>query len=638
MANITGTNRNDILNGTSGDDTISGEDGNDLLFGEGGDDTLFGGSGTDLLYGGDGNDVFVGGSGGDVFYGGTGIDTADYSTSPAGVSVSLTSGTGSGGDAAGDVLSGIENLTGSAYNDTLIGDSGSNVLRGGQGNDVLSGEAGNDTLEGGAGADTLYGGSGMDWGDYRASNAGVTVNLATGQGRGGHAEGDRIAGVDGLFGSAFDDTLIGFDGQALTGSDVYWNEFYGGAGNDYLDGAGGDDTLYGGTGNDTVIGGSGNDRLSGDEGNDSLYGGLGDDSVLGGAGDDTAWGGDGADRMAGGDGNDVLYGEAGNDTLWGDAGLDSLFGGDGNDLLYGGSGNDRLEGGAGDDRLEGGDGDDLLIGGDGADLLVGGLGSDTFQGGAGDTIIGGENPGDNDILDLRGRGPLRIRYDSTNRENGVVEFLDGSGRVTGTMTFSDIETVVPCFTAGTRILTDHGLVPVEHLRPGDHVLTRDSGFQEIAWIGSRTVEGAAMLAEPALRPVLIRAGALGRGMPARDMLVSRQHRMLLEGVEPSLLVGEEEVLVRAHHLVGRPGILEVLRPRVTYVHLLFERHEIILGDGAWSESLQPGLQSLRGFGSPERDEILRLFPSLATEAGLAGFTAARATLRAHEARLMLRTA
>ena len=102
----------------------------------------------------------------------------------------------------------------------------------------------------------------------------------------------------------------------------------------------------------------------------------------------------------------------------------------------------------------------------------------------------------------------------------------------------------------------------------------------------------------------------------------------------SLLFGEDEVLARACHLVGRPGIAEVIRPSVTYLHLMFDRHEIVMGDGAWSESFQPGDRSLGGLGAASRDEILRLFPALASAEGTRAYGAARPTLKAHEAGLL----
>jgi Ca2+-binding RTX toxin-like protein len=149
---------------------LSGGGGNDTLDGGAGHDVLAGGDGNDSLVGGSGNDTLSGGAGADTLVGGDGIDTLDYSASAAGVAVRLWNLTASGGDAQGDVYSGIENITGSAQNDTLNGDNGANVLIGGMGNDFLFAINGNDLVYGGDGNDTIYGGAGNDTIDGGAGN------------------------------------------------------------------------------------------------------------------------------------------------------------------------------------------------------------------------------------------------------------------------------------------------------------------------------------------------------------------------------------------------------------------------------------------------------------------------------------
>jgi Ca2+-binding RTX toxin-like protein len=154
IENIRGSRYQDILVGDGGDNTLQGMRGND---------TLGGGAGRDRLEGWEDNDVLKGGGGADTLDGGAGIDTASYFDSPEGVNVLLDLGHASGGDAAGDVLSGIENLTGSDHDDQLWGtDAHANVLNGGKGNDILKGGGGADTLWGGIGADTLHGGTEQD--------------------------------------------------------------------------------------------------------------------------------------------------------------------------------------------------------------------------------------------------------------------------------------------------------------------------------------------------------------------------------------------------------------------------------------------------------------------------------------------
>jgi Ca2+-binding RTX toxin-like protein len=276
---VSGTDGKDALFGTAGADELYGGGGNDDLTGRGGDDILSGGSGHNHLWGNLGNDTFLGGSGTDAFAGGGGIDTVLYEQSPAGVTVNLATHIGSGGDAAGDTFYSIENVVGSAHDDTLVGNAAGNHLDGGQGNDALSGgqgndtldggdgndmiwgNSGNDTLSGGPGADVLSGGTGVDTADYSTSASGVTVNLALGTGSGGDAQGDKLSSIENVTGSAFNDQLTGSNGA---------NQLSGGAGNDTLNGGGGNDHLIGGDGNDILIGGRGQDVLTGGAGADTF--------------------------------------------------------------------------------------------------------------------------------------------------------------------------------------------------------------------------------------------------------------------------------------------------------------------------------------------------------------------------------
>ena len=221
---IEGTAGPDTLTGTDGDDTISGLGDNDTIEGKGGADTIDGGSGK---------------------------DTASYKTSNAGVTVNLTTGAGSGGHAKGDSLSGIENLDGSNHADRLTGDGGANTIRGLDGNDTIEGMAGADRIDGGAGTDTA---------SYETSNAGVTVNLGSGKGSGGHARGDKLRGIENLIGSDHNDFLLGNYGN---------NVIAGGDGHDKLDGGWGSDRLEGGKGNDILSGGNGADVIDGGIGLDT---------------------------------------------------------------------------------------------------------------------------------------------------------------------------------------------------------------------------------------------------------------------------------------------------------------------------------------------------------------------------------
>lgn len=293
---------------------------------------------------------------------------------------------------------------------------------------------------------------------------------------------------------------------------------------------------------------------------------------------------------------------------------------------------DILTGGTGADTIYGQAGDDTITGGDGADTLFGGTRSDIFVGAtAGDNVVGGEDADglDFDVLDLTGVTYAAITYNVGDPEAGIVDFGNGT-----TMTFSEIERVVPCFTPGTAIATPRGERLVETLEIGDRVLTRDNGIQRITWVGSRRLEMEEFRQAPELRPILIRAGALGNNQPERDMLVSPSHRMLVVSELAQLYFEQSEVLVAAKHMIKMKGVEVSNQPYATYIHFMCENHEIVLSDGTWSESFQPGDYTLRGFDAAQREEIFALFPELATNEGLAQYRAARRSLRKHEADLL----
>lgn len=415
---LNGSEKADTLTGGADADTLYGFGGNDKLTGGAGDDVLAGMAGNDTLLGGDGEDYILGGAGSDTIDGGAGADWAAYEDAASGVKVDLTltasQNTLGGGS---DKLVSIENLYGSAFNDTLIGDAGVNYLAGGDGNDSLSGGKGEDNLFGGAGADTLLGGqnddymqggagndlidggAGVDWSAYDDATAGVTVdlNLTTAQNTGGGGV-DKLVGVENVYGSAFNDVLTG---------DAGGNTLVGDAGNDTLNGGAGDDFFLGGTGVDSFDGGDGHDTVSYAtamgpvqihlgfiqqgvgagwfESRESL---TSIEALLGSDFDDVFTGNTAENYLAGGLGNDSLSGFGPNDVLDGGAGNDSLSaggpwaflvdatgtfmsGGEGRDTLTLGLGDMRAEGGLGDDdfQLDNIAGHKVLIGDDGVDRL-----------------------------------------------------------------------------------------------------------------------------------------------------------------------------------------------------------------------------------------------------------------------------
>jgi Ca2+-binding RTX toxin-like protein len=568
---LVGNSVANVLTSQGGNDYVDGAGGNDTLYGGDGSDTLLGSAGNDVVDGGTGNDTLIGGTGADILYGGAGIDLADYSGSGAAVNVDLTNlGAQSGGDAAGDTLAGVENLIGTDFNDTLTGDGGANILTGGLGNDRLAGGVGldtlyggsaDDTLAGGSGADLLSGGAGIDLADYSGSGAAVNVNLTNvGAQSGGDAAGDTVSGVENLTGSDFNDTLTG-DGDT--------NILTGGLGNDSLSGGTGTDTLYGGTGNDTLAGGSGADLL---------YGGLGNDLLDGGA--DV----------------DALFGGAGNDTIVGSGQGETLYGGDDSDIFR-----------------------------------VLGVGSDT--------IFGGEGGSDNDVLDFSGvTFPHRIVFDLSSTPDdlsGTVTFYDPNNPdiIIGTLVFDEIEGII-CFTPGTLIDTRKGPVPVEHLREGDWVKTRDNGYQQIRWVGRRDLSRAQVARDMSLAPITIKAGSLGDNLPHRDMTVSPAHRMLVQSPRAQLYFEEPEVLISARLLTRISGVIQQPATAVSYIHFMCDHHQIVRANGSWTESFLPGDGALKNVDREQRAELFKLFPDLA-DLRASGFEAARRVLKRHEAQVLL---
>lgn len=184
-------------------------------------------------------------------------------------------------------------------------------------------------------------------------------------------------------------------------------------------------------------------------------------------------------------------------------------------------------------------------------------------------------------------------------------------------------TVSPCFTPGTRIATERGAVPVEDILRGDRLVTRDNGLKRVAWIGRRDFGLREIEATEALRPVLVRAGALGRDRPHRDLIVSPHHRFLIgNGLWPRTGRGDE-ALVAARDLVDGRGIRPARMLGVSYIHVLCSAHEVILADGAWTESFHPDDTVFRGLAEAQRQEILAVFPEVATMGAARRFRAAR---------------
>ncbi|WP_167766936.1 Hint domain-containing protein [Jannaschia formosa] len=194
-----------------------------------------------------------------------------------------------------------------------------------------------------------------------------------------------------------------------------------------------------------------------------------------------------------------------------------------------------------------------------------------------------------------------------------------------------------CFTPGTVILTEDGPRPVEALHPGDRVLTRDDGAQEIRWMGLRCLSRATLAARPDLRPIRLRRGALGPGEPRPDLILSPDHRVMLTGPKARALWGEAEVLVRAGDLVDDARVLRDHGAReVTYIHLLFARHQVIWANRVEVESFHPGDADLSRLNPSEREELLEIAPGADTDPSAYGpharrcLTAAELALLRHD--------
>ena len=448
------------------------------------------------------------------------------------------------------------------------------------------------------------------------------------------------------FGGAGNDTMYGGNGtEVLHPGQPNVN-------GDWIYGGDGDDLYYGGGGNDQLIeygDDPGNDTMHGGDGDDVLDGGAGDDELHGDAGDDSLYGGDGNDLLDGGDGNDSLDGDDGNDSLYGGDGNDLLDGGDGNDLLYGGGGNDFLYGGYGDDTLYGGDGDDTLYGVAGNNTLTGNSGNDRFiwSGKSHDTITDfgvddgqydDEDFANNDhvnlerffnkdklelVKDAGGNYKTPIQLLHADAADGVIDgFIDGADYrtqlgITGSLTIEGSAplnydtTGVPCFAKGTLIETTRGSVAIEDLVKGDMVMTRDNGVQPIRWIGSRKLSAADLEKNDNLRPIRIRRNTLGAGTPTRTLVVSPQHRILVRSNIAQKMFGTDEVLVAAKQLLEVDGIdIATDVPEVEYFHMLFDRHEVVISNGAETESLFTGPEALKSLGAAALEEIFAIFPEL----------------------------
>jgi Ca2+-binding RTX toxin-like protein len=574
---VQGTGGNDLINGGYIEPVANGSDrvDNNDAVGGGNDDIILAGAGADTVLAGLGNDSVEGGTGAD-------------------------------------------SLSGESGNDTLLGQGGNDTLIGGNGDDSLEGGAGNDVLYGDGGTATRWSFEVYTRDFTSANGQAFTIESGTLAGSGtsagfdvtGHGQqatgqvdpndygiiytSNLIASADGVyrFATTSDDgsTIRIFDsnGDPLTFTNQIGttgsfldNDFHQSATTRW-----GEVTLEAGQSYTIEV------RYWENLGGNVLSGTV---TLPGGAVQDLAT----STLIVGSDAIE------GNDFLDGGAGADLLFGEGGNDTLIAGE----------NDTLIGGDGDDLFVietpaeAGTGTITIIGGEGAETN----GDTLFLSPEARKADIT-------FTNTDDAAGGLSGSFTLSDGT-----VVNFSEIENII-CFTPGIRLLTPLGERAVETLRAGDLVITRDHGPQAIRWIGRRTVPGIDRFA-----PVRVAGHVLDGGRA--PLLVSPQHRFLFTGYKAELLFGCDEVLIAARHLVDGLAVTQEDQATVTYIHVMFDRHEVIYAEGAATESFHAGDIGISAITDQAREEMFAVFPELRSNPNAYGDTA-RPCLKRHEARLL----
>ncbi len=610
------------------------------------------GSGDDSVIGSDGDDNVSTGTGADTVDGGAGNDTFDVGSAD-GVVDTIVLEDGDGDDTVASFEGPIDNGDGTYTGQDQLDVSGLNDLGGdpvqvtdvtvtddGSGNAVL-------TFPGGESI-TLTGIAPADVTDHAALEAmgipnglnyiveGTAGNDTIDAGYTGDPEGDMVDNFDSQTNSNDDSIDAGAGDDIITAGDGN-DTVQADAGNDLIQGGSGEDSIFGSAGSDTIDGDADDDTLDGGTGDDTISGGLGNDSIIGGDGNDQIFSENGQDTVDAGAGNDTVHASIGNDLIYGGAGDDSIQGGGfsfESDTIFGEAGNDVIDGGAGGDSVDGGTGndtitarqDDTLTGGDGDDLFI--LTDPVGEPGAGTiSIVGGEgDETDGDTLQLTSEISLAdITFTNLDDNAGGLSgnFTMSDGTV---VTFDEIENII-CFTPGANILTNQGERAVETLAVGDMVVTRDHGLRPIRWIGKRTVRGHGDFA-----PVSVNSTVVGGGR--KPLLVSPQHRILFTGYRAELLFGESEVLVPAKHLIDGRDVIQHAQDEVTYIHIMFDRHEVIYAEGIAAESFYAGDIALGAVEEAAREELFVIFPELRSAGGHHRETA-RTCLKRHEAALLV---
>jgi uncharacterized delta-60 repeat protein len=392
--NFDGTLYKTWMSGTESSDEISGTDVTDIFRGDLGDDVLEGGASNDVLEGGAGNDVLNGGDD---------LDTADYSFALNAVNIDLSKGNAKGINAAGmtetgtDTLLSIENATGGAGNDVLVGSASANVLYGGDGDDVVSAGQGNDLIIGGDGAgnDTYDGGDGIDTVKYTSAIAGITVNL-------------NLKSANAISTSA--DSGIGVDKLTKIENIIAGNY---------------NDIIIGNSSNNSILGKDGADTINGNNGNDSISGGSGNDALTGGTGNDTFIIDGGTDTITDlGNGQDILQVTSGilnatvtkawvaTNSSYNNAEVNLTSNGQSINLSAVNTGTNGFS------LINTGKAA-TLIGSAFDDSFVGGTGADTLNGRAGFNTLNGGSGNDTYVIDITGATSSNIMFNEVYDSQGV---------------------------------------------------------------------------------------------------------------------------------------------------------------------------------------------------------------------------
>ena len=636
---LTGSQGDDDLDGTSDDDTfVSGDTpGNDTIDGLDGTDTLdltgVTGSGIDLSYSGPFTGTATIGSDTIAFTNVEIFFLSEQADTVTGGTTFLNVYTGGGtdyvdGSSTGD---GIHLGTG---NDTAYGHEGLDHIRGVEGDDYIVGGADGDLLRGGSGDDTIYGDDDpADWptatidgSNFADTASGYTI---TGQNVvGGTLSTPDVANVINPSGTRFGVNGSVSNVESGTDDQIAYDQTSGLS--EVLTVSFDDPQTEVSFSFDSL-----HTASNGDQGYYEVY----NDGVLVTSGtftEDGAFTSDGTVTISGvGEFDEIRFSatlqtdsNAGSDYyLTGitftpvppDPGNehDTIDGGEGSDLVFGGYGDDQITVDQGD-TVSGGDGDDYFTL---VDDDTTGTGNDSIS------ITGGEG-------DETGGDTLQLTSDVSYDDITFTNTDDADGGLSGNFTladgtyveFSEIENII-CFTPGAMILTQTGERPVETLRIGDMVVTRDNGVQPIRWIGRRTVHGKGRFA-----PVHVASSVLDGSRSG--LLVSPQHRLLFTGYRAELLFGSSEVLVPAVHMVDGHDVTRQRMNQVTYIHLMFDHHEIIYADGIATESFHAGDVGISALCEATREELFAIFPELRDATQNHGSTA-RPCLKRYEARLLV---